>query len=58
MVARIENEDPGLLNNITTKYCGTPLSNWVEMDQDPQIYRTQLEKIKKKCCASMKNHDF
>jgi hypothetical protein len=27
----------GLLNSSTEKYYGTPLSNKVEMDQDPQI---------------------
>ena len=58
MVARISNEDPGLLNNFTKKYCGTPLSNRVEMDQDRQTYTTQQEKFKKKSCASMKNHEF
>ena len=38
----------GLLNNSIIKYCGTDLSNIVEMDQDHQIYRTQQENFKKK----------
>jgi hypothetical protein len=37
----------GLLNNSTKKYCGTDLSNMVEMDQDPKVYRTQQENLKK-----------
>jgi hypothetical protein len=37
----------GLLNNFTKKYCGTPLSNRVEMDQDhPPAQRNK--KISKK----------
>jgi hypothetical protein len=30
------------------KYCGTPLSNRVEMGRDRQIWRTQQENFKKK----------
>jgi hypothetical protein len=37
----------GLSNNSTIKYCITPLSNMVDMDQDRQIYRTQQENFKK-----------
>jgi UDP-N-acetylglucosamine:LPS N-acetylglucosamine transferase len=51
MVVITQNSDPGLLNNFTKKYCSTPLSNRVEMDQDRRIYtdyRTQQENFKKK----------
>jgi hypothetical protein len=37
----------GILNNFTKKYCSTPLSNRVEMDQEPLIYITQQENFKK-----------
>ena len=36
-----------LLNDSTKKYCSTPLSNRVEMEQDPQIYELQQENFKK-----------
>jgi hypothetical protein len=38
----------GLLNNSTTEYCGTDLSNMVEMDQDPPNLHNATRKKSKK----------